>query len=289
MQRFQKILFPVDFSERSQAAAPFVLSLAQRYGAKVALLHAIQPSPPLYAGMNTVYPETIDYSGIQTDMEIRLRQFAADELPKVECTCAVELGDPATVITEFAEAGKFDLIAMPTHGYGAFRRFLLGSVTAKVLHDSKAVVWTSAHAPEPDHRAHPKPRRIVTALDLKPESLHTLEAALEIAAESEATLEILHVAPEGEITPYKPEGRIQELLQQAASEVPLRVSQTPLADVEVVTDGNDVPKLIRELALRQRADLVVIGRGVMQGALGGFRTEAFNIIREAPCPVLSVP
>ncbi len=56
MPRFERILFPIDFSERSRAAAPFVLSMAQRYRAKVIALHVLQPPPPLYAGMNTVYP-----------------------------------------------------------------------------------------------------------------------------------------------------------------------------------------------------------------------------------------
>ena len=34
---------------------------------------------------------------------------------------------------------------MLTHDYGPFRRFLLGSVTAKILHDAACPVWTSAH------------------------------------------------------------------------------------------------------------------------------------------------
>ena len=288
MQRFASILFPVDFSERSKAVAPFVLSMAQRYHAKVALLHAIQPPPPLYAGMNTVYPETVDFTGIQTDLEIQLQQFAGTELPKVDFTCVVDVGDPAVVITEYAETNQIGLIAMPTHGYGAFRRVLLGSVTAKVLHDTKIPVWTSAHAPEPSHRAHPQPRHILTALDLKPESTHTLEVALELAAETEATVEIVHVAREGVITPDKPEHRIHELLAEAAREERVKVTETAQGDVEILTDGNDVAKLIRNLALRKRVDLVVIGRGVMQSPLGGFRTHAYNIIREAPCPVLSV-
>ncbi|MES1258237.1 MAG: universal stress protein, partial [Acidobacteriota bacterium] len=230
----------------------------------------------------------VDYTEIRVDLKDQLRRFALAELPKVDVSCVVELGDPAAVITEYAQTNQAGLIAMPTHGYGAFRRVLLGSVTAKVLHDSAIPVWTSAHAPEPSHRAHPKPRQILTALDLKPESIHTLEMALELASDSGATLEILHVAAEGETTPVKPEGRIHELLEQAAREERVRVTDTPHADVEVLTDGNDVAKLIRNFALRKRIDLVVIGRGVMQSPLGGFRTHAYNIIREAPCPVLSV-
>jgi hypothetical protein len=126
------------------------------------------------------------------------------------------MGDPAAVITEFAENENVGLIALPTHGYGAFRRALLGSVTAKVLHDAKVPVWTAAHAPEPSHRAHPKPRYILCALDLKPESRHTLEFAIEIAAATDAAIELLHVAPEGEIEPLQSESRLHELVVQTA-------------------------------------------------------------------------
>ena len=93
----------------------------------------------------------------------------------------VETGDPATAINEYAEAHKVSLIIMPTHGYGTFRRLLLGSVTAKVLHDAKIPVWTAAHAPEASHRAHPQPRHIVVALALRPESRETMAVALELA------------------------------------------------------------------------------------------------------------
>ena len=51
MPRFERILFPVDFSERSRAAAPFlVLSMAQRYKSEVIALHVLQPPPCRYMG-----------------------------------------------------------------------------------------------------------------------------------------------------------------------------------------------------------------------------------------------
>src|SRR5271157_2374715 len=110
MPRFERILFPIDFSERSRAAAPFVLSMAQRHKSKVVLLHALQPPPPLYAGMNTVYPEVYDFEGLSTDLRGELEKFAAAELPKVDVTNVVEMGDPAAVVTEFADNEKIDLI-----------------------------------------------------------------------------------------------------------------------------------------------------------------------------------
>jgi nucleotide-binding universal stress UspA family protein len=289
MPRFERILFPVDFSERSRAAAPFILSMAQRYKSRVVVLHALQPPPPLYAGINTVYPEVYDFEGLSADLRAELEKFAEAELPKVDVKCVVQMGDPAAVITEYAENEAMSLIAMPTHGYGAFRRALLGSVTAKVLHDAKIPVWTAAHAPEPSHRAHPKPRHILCALDLKPESRHTLEFAIDIAADADASVELLHIAPEGEIEPLKSESRLQELLLETAhtKQVKIKEGGGP-ASAEMVPGGGSVAEMVRNMAIWKRADLVVIGRGCIQQGMGRLRANSYAIIREAPCPALSV-
>jgi nucleotide-binding universal stress UspA family protein len=42
------------------------------------------------------------------------------------------------------------------------------------------------------------------------------------------------------------------------------------------------------LVHRLEADLVVIGRGASSGMLGRLRTNAYSIIRQSPCPVVSV-
>jgi nucleotide-binding universal stress UspA family protein len=290
MPKFERILFPVDFSERSRAAAPFVLSMAQRHHSKVVLLHALQPPPPLYAGMNTVYPEVYDFEGLSADLRAELEKFAAAELPKVNVTCVVEMGDPAAVIIEYSDNENIGLIMMPTHGYGAFRRALLGSVTAKVLHDAHAPVWTAAHAPEPSHRAHPKPRYILCALDLKPESRHTLEFAIEMASESEASIELVHIAPEGEIGPVHVESRLHELLIETARREMVKIQEAAGAPhVQMVLAGGSVADMVRDVAVQKRADLVVIGRGnIQEGIRGRLRANAYAILREAPCPVLSV-
>ena len=289
MPKIERILFPVDFSERSRAAAPFVLSMAQRYKAKVTTIHALQPPPPLYAGMNTVYPEVYDFEGLAADLRAEMEKFAEAELPKIETTHVVEMGDPAAVITEYAENQGMSLIAMPTHGYGAFRRALLGSVTAKVLHDAKVPVWTAAHAPEPSHRAHPKPRYILCALDLKPESSDTLQYSLELAADADASVELVHIAPEGEIAPLHTESRLHDLLVEAARSKLVKIQEAAGAnDVEVVMAGGSVADMVRDVAVRKRADLIVIGRGSIQAGRGRLKANSYAIIREAPCPVMSV-
>lgn len=287
MYNLKKILFPVDFSDRSRATAPFVLSLAQRYRAKVVLIHAFEPPPPIYGGMNMVYPEVYDFAGVAAEIKQQLIAFQEAELPKTDAECVVQQGFAAPVITDFAAENQVDLIVMPTHGYGSFRRALLGSVTAKVLHDSNVPVWTDAHAPEPSHRAHPQPRVIVVALDLKSDSKHALEAALQLAKDAGATVEMVHAAPEGEITPISSEAQIGEVLEAAARDQHVDITAAGI-DVNATVDTSSIARLVRDVAIAKRADLIVIGRGRIQEALGRFKANAYGIIREAPCPVLSV-
>ena len=54
-------------------------------------------------------------------------------------------GDPEAQIAAFTQAEDIQLIVMPTHGYGVFRRFLIGSGTSKVLHDVSCPVLTGVH------------------------------------------------------------------------------------------------------------------------------------------------
>jgi nucleotide-binding universal stress UspA family protein len=289
MPKFERILFPIDFSERSRAVAPFVLSMAQRYNSQIVALHVMQPPPPLYAEMNTVYPEVYDLNSLTGELRNELQKFCDDQLPKVPVSCAVEIGDPAAAIADFAENENISLIVMPTHGYGIWRRALLGSVTAKILHDVKIPVWTAAHAPETSHRAHPKPRHILCALDLKAESLSTLEFAISLAAEAEAKIEVVSMAPEGVVEPSPIDSRLRDLLAKAEQLEPSKVEEeTRVTEVETVVNGGSVAHKVRLAALERRSDLVVIGRGSIHHAFGTLFSNSYDIICEAPCPVLSV-
>jgi nucleotide-binding universal stress UspA family protein len=290
MLNFKNILFPIEFSQRDEAAAPFVLSMAQRYHARIVVLHVLQPPTPLYTGVNEGCVVTFDYDSATEDLRTAVAKFAATQLPKTEVECVVLTGDPAGVISEYAGNQGVDLICMPTHGYGVFRRALLGSVTAKVLHDSAIPVWTSAHAPEPTHRAHPQPRRIVCALDMKPESRHTLEAAVALANHSGARLEVAHV-PAETVSPEAADRHLQELLSQVGPGLMDVSDDAPAAGHEDETQGasGGVAEIVRNLAVRKRADLVVIGRGAIRTVgFGRLHANCYDIIRESPCPVISV-
>ena len=93
-------------------------------------------------------------------------EMAFGEL-RVERVLLCSDNDVASEIVTYANRHEIDLILMPTHGYGPFRRFFLGSVTLKVLHDALSPVWTTAHKEEPtEYCGGIAFRNIVCAVDL---------------------------------------------------------------------------------------------------------------------------
>jgi nucleotide-binding universal stress UspA family protein len=288
MLNIKHILFPIDFSNRCCGAVPFVDAVASRFGAKVTLISVAQPF--WYSGMGDPGgPVMIDAEEILEELKSRLAGALVKEFAHLRVERVAELGDPAQVIVNFARNNDVDLIMMPTHGYGPFRSLLLGSVTAKVLHDAECPVWTAAHVEESPARDQAKMRAIVCAVDGSENSIPLMQWAADLSTATGATLRLVHVIPGMET--WVPEQvdrqleedlrldarkRIEGLQKTAGVEAPLCVT------VGAIADG------VREEARRHGADMVVIGRGVLHDTLGRLRTHSYGIIRNAPAPVLSV-
>jgi nucleotide-binding universal stress UspA family protein len=131
---------------------------------------------------------------------------------------------------------------------------------------------------------------VLCALDLGPGSLPLLRWASEFAREQEARLTLAHAIPAAK-TPavFDIEGeRFRAYLFDQAGEQITRLQQEAGTNVEVILKGGDVPEVVDGAAKEIHADLVLIGRGIMQHVLGSLRTHVYSIIREAPCPVISV-
>ncbi len=249
-------------------------------------MNVIPPTPPMYGGMNEIYPE-FDYEASRAALTRRLDEFGVTELPKIDGSSIVEIGDPAASITDYAHDNGIDLICMPTHGHGAFRRALLGSVTAKVLHDARVPVWMSAHAPEPSHRAHPQPRHVLAAIDPDKGARENVEAAAAIAKETGATLDVVTAVTAGMLAPGVADAQLDELLLEGTREMLAKLLFETGVEAGLVIEAGGPAKVVRAAALSKRADLVVCGRGV-HGIFGRLRDDGYAIIREAPCPVISI-
>jgi nucleotide-binding universal stress UspA family protein len=288
MPSFKQILFPVDFSEQNRAMAPHVASMAARYKAHVTMLHVLEIPTGAYPGW-AEYPGLIDLPAMIEDRKRQLHSFLESEFETVATTRLIFEGAPGQVIPDYAAKEKIDLIMMPTHGYGTFRRFLLGSVTAKTLHDSHCPVWTSAHVLEA-----PTPfagyRTVLCAVDLTSSSLPLMRWAREFVGERQATLKLVHAISAGQPAGgFDIEGaRFRSFLFEMAREEMAKLQLEAGTKLETVLEGGEIAAAVRNAAEENHADLVIVGRGVMQEAFGRMRTNVYSIIRESPCPVLSV-
>ncbi len=285
---FTHILFPVDFSTRAHGAAAHVATMAKHFGSKVTLLNVAGS-----IGYDTVSglpllsePEFI----IDQDLQGRLTDFATKELPGVKSFPVIARGEAAAAITKFAHERDVDLIMMPSHGYGPFRRLLLGSITAKVLHDADCPVWTSAHTEDDSEDNHIPYKKILCAVDLSPRTERLITWSAELTKALRATLRFVHAVPSDEISmriPRYGKDLVEELQQKGRERMEHFQKEAGLSSPACVSLGSP-GDVVRDEARQHQVDLIVIGRGCIKENLGRLRTHAYSIIRQAPCPVISI-
>jgi nucleotide-binding universal stress UspA family protein len=288
MLAIKHILFPIDFSERCCGAAPFVEAMASRFGAKITLMGVLQPF--WYGTADPGAMVAIDIDELRNQLQARLDASLVDEFRHLPTERITDVGDPAEVITGYAQREGVDLIMMPTHGYGPFRSLLLGSVTAKVLHDAQCPVWTGAHMEEPPAREHLACRNLLCAVDGTPKAAPLMEWSAQFARDTGATMRLVHVVASGAEADLERQinKEFDAMIRKEARETVERLQRAVGVEAPLCIATGDVAGSIREEAWRHAADLIVIGRGLLHETLGRLRTHSYGIIRQAPCPVISI-
>ncbi len=281
---FQHILVPVDFSQRMPGVIQHARAMAETLGSKISLLHVVQRPIAAFP----VGPYVLDWDPAET---VTFTRALLDQLVgfgTVPVQRFVEVGDPATLIVDFANRNSVDLIMMPTHGHGKFRSLLLGSVTAKVLHDAGCSVWTNAHREDPKDLPPSEIKNVLCAAGLEAESVGLLERASQLAKACGARLVVVHAIPALSSGLFLRErGDFADFLRDTARKQLAESQAQAHTNAEIVIAEREISKAVRELAEDRGVDLVAIGRGSISKAFGRLRTHSYAIIRDSPCPVIS--
>jgi len=130
------ILCPTDFSEYSNFAIPYAISVARRYKAKIILLHVTD--------LAVQHPEAL----IQKFPDPRFYHDNADEI-EFEKIVGRDV-EPENTIVRLAEEYQVDLIVIGTHGARGMRRVQIGNVVEEVVRRTTVPVLTITH---PIHKA----------------------------------------------------------------------------------------------------------------------------------------
>ena len=205
MFQLRRILFPVDFSIRCRGAAAYVEALAGRFEAELILLHVVEAT----------YNSTLE--DLHESRMEKFDSFFGNDWRHLRVQKLVDHGEAAQKIIECASANQVDLIMIPTQGMGIYRRLILGSTSAKVLHDADCPVWTGVHLENAPTLEAVACQRILCAVDLKSSSARVLDWATHLAEEYQAELTLLHVTPGSETRDARSEARhALEHLREAA-------------------------------------------------------------------------
>ncbi|MBV9035363.1 MAG: universal stress protein [Acidobacteriaceae bacterium] len=287
---FQRILFPTDFSSQCFEGLPYLANLARKFGSEVTLLHTLDMYDAFGFGAaspTAVYGTCRD--AIRERREDELAHFGKIALEGINVQRVLETGEPAECIIGYAEEHGMNLIFMPTHGRGRFRQLLLGSVTSKVLHDSALPVWTTTHTGTLDPNSSRNIRTILCAVDTSDETVRVIHEACDLAQLYGAQVRLVHAIPDREFgLEVDQQAPFQKFLLNLAAEKLAHLQREAQTELPVDVRHGRIESVVREAAQTHRVQLVVMGRGRLHHLCGRLRTHVSAIIREAPCPGLSI-
>lgn len=123
--RIQHVLVPLDFSGKSRQALRYAVPVAQKFAAKIHLVHVLPPPGKA---------ELADLARIKLTALKRLGGMAAELLPpRLRAGNAVLVGQPAAQILQLAEKNNLDLIVLTTKGRSGLARVLVGSTAESIM------------------------------------------------------------------------------------------------------------------------------------------------------------
>ncbi len=200
-------------------------------------------------------------------------------------------GNPAPTIVEYAERYDHDLIVMPTHGRKGVSRYLLGSVTEKVVRLSSVPVLTARM--QPDEQFVFPYENILIPTDGSTGAAHAAEHGLSLAASLDATVHVLSVVDDTSLgldVRSTMSGQDREQAATDASEEVVSEAEayggentvqhiehgTPIEAILDTIESNDIDAVVMGTTGRRGTDRILLG------------SVAEKAVRSVPVPVITV-
>ncbi|MCI4455790.1 MAG: universal stress protein [Sulfolobus sp.] len=137
---FKRIVVAYDGSDHANKALSTAIELAKAFNSKLDVVEVVDTAALLGMGFAPIPSDLIAqiYNKAQNDVEQAKKK--AQEAGLKDVTSQVLEGDPATSIIEYASKNGADLIVIGSRGLSTFKRLILGSVSSKVVQESRVPV-----------------------------------------------------------------------------------------------------------------------------------------------------
>lgn len=295
--QWKKIIVSTDFSDLSNHAIAYGVTLAKEFDAKLYLCHVIDLSSA------TMYGEaTFAFEAQSRHME----EYAYHQLKvlmdgqEIEWEPLVTTGRAADEIARLAKENEVDLSVIATRGRKGLKRLVLGSVTEqlmRILSCPLMVIRGPDKDAKPSFDAKINYKRILVGCDFSHNSITAYQYGLSLAQEFQSDLYLAHVIPPFvyKDLPKSISDAREKISNDLREELKTRLESLVPVEAKnwchpetVLLAGN--PHIeITKFALVQNMDLIVIGvkgQSLVESLLVGSTTD--RIVRGATCPVLCV-
>ena len=282
---YGNILFPTDGSDPTESVLEYALQIATEHGATIHLLNVADTGRD---SVTTIRREIID--ALEEEGQ-RIVEEAAQRAREqgVSVVSEVLQGDPYKTIVDYSQQSGIDCIVMPTHGRRGIHRFLVGSVTERVINTAEVPVI----AVNPD-RSRPltyPPQHVLVPTDGSRGAELAVTEGIDIAKATGATLHLLHVIETGSLGPdawsVLKEGELAERANQILAGATERVEETSLDVVTSVVHQREPSKVIRNYIDENEIDLTIMGThgqtDFSRYVMGGVSAK---LVRTSSVPVL---
>jgi nucleotide-binding universal stress UspA family protein len=284
---YEDILLPFDGSDGAAGALHHAAEIAHWTGATIHVLFVADTERESVTVVETQVVDALVQEGkdIVENAEKTLDTLGA------EYDSDVVQGTPAPTIVEYADRYDHDVIVMPTHAREGVSRYLLGSVTEKVVRLASVPVLTARM--QPDEQFVFPYENILFPTDGSPSVARAAEHSLSLASALDATVHALSVVDDTSLGPdVRSAISAQEREQIATDAVDDFLSQAETHDVsntvrhvkhgspiEVILDtidSNDIHAVVMGTTGRRGSDRILFG------------SVAEKTVRSAPVPVITV-
>lgn len=277
---FDEILVPIDGSDCASVAVGYAEDLATRYDATVHVLSVVDSraleDAPHYDHVKAERTDLVEEACEELDGDLALES-------------AVRTGVPHAAILDYADEAGVDLVVMGTHGRTGVERYVLGSVTEKVLRLSDVPVLTvrtedGVTFPYGD---------VLVPTDGSAGAGAAIEPGVSVASTYGATLHALSVVDTRSLGVDVRSTAIVDALETQAREsvetVDERARAASVPDTETAVEYGLPYEAIQSYVEDEDVDLVVMGThgrsGIARYLLG---SVAEKLVRTSPAPVMTV-
>jgi nucleotide-binding universal stress UspA family protein len=187
-----RVIVPIDHSDISEVAVPLAAHLAKRRGIPLVLVHVIEMSPEFMSYLQGK-SEVESLLTLEEASQKRLSRLA-ETVEGVEVSTIVLRGRPAARFVEYVDGLEDSLIVMSSHGHSGFRRMMVGSTTARVVHASTEPVIVVRVAEEDAEVEIPDSiQKVLVPLDGSVFAEHALEAVYELVSGDDVMVRLVRV------------------------------------------------------------------------------------------------